>query len=81
MADLFSPAPDPPGFVHRPWWDTAVQRAAVGAIRAVADAAPLYQRRACRARQALLRPDDQLRRARLGLRPRRRLPLPADPSR
>jgi len=40
MDDLFPPAL--PGFQHRPYWDEAEQRAAVAAIRAVAEAAPFY---------------------------------------
>jgi alkylated DNA repair protein (DNA oxidative demethylase) len=42
MADLFSPEPDLPGFLHRPLWSADEQHAAVAAIRAVSEAAPFY---------------------------------------
>jgi alkylated DNA repair protein (DNA oxidative demethylase) len=42
MADLFSPEPELPGFVHRPYWDEPLQRAALAAIRAATEAAPFY---------------------------------------
>ncbi len=43
MTDLFLREPDLPGFLHRPYWSAEEQRAAVAAIRAVAEAAPFYQ--------------------------------------
>lgn len=42
MADLFPAGPDLPGFLHRPLWDRDAQRAALAAVRAVAEAAPFY---------------------------------------
>jgi alkylated DNA repair protein (DNA oxidative demethylase) len=42
MADLFAIEPDLPGFLHRPYWSTDEQRAALGAIRAATEAAPFY---------------------------------------
>ena len=81
MTDLFPIEPDLPGFVHRPLLGCGqTQRRALVAVHAVAEAAPFYTPTMPRTGKGLLGADDQLRAARLGVGPRRRLSLPADAS-